>query len=460
MDILLAHGYFLSEDPVETRVMKPYPPLGILSLSAWLKRERFSVEVFDATFESLRSFETTLFEQRPPVVGIYVNMVTKFNAIRMIRMAKNAGAKVLLGGPEPANYAEEFLTEGADVVVVGEGEQTLSELLRYWKNPDAKAMADIPGLVFRNSDGSLTRTTAREKMKSIDDLPVPDRPAIDLHAYMNAWKSKHGYSSISLITMRGCPYTCKWCSHAVYGESYRRRDPALVVDEIEALDKEYSPDYFWFADDVFTIHHGWLNKLAIELKRRDMSINFECITRADRLNDDVIDTLAEMGCHRIWIGAESGSQRILDAMSRGVKAAQVEEMTRASRAAGIEVGTFIMLGYLGEEKSEIEETVRYLKRSQPDTVLTTVSYPIKGTGYYAEAGESKLLPETPFSEWNDRDIDIAGRYSKRFYWYASRRLVNETTVSRLWNNERKDWGALLPAYLKAKIAQAAMLLTA
>ncbi len=455
MDILLTHGYFLDRDPVERRVMKPYPPLGILSLSAWLKREGFSIGVFDSTFRTLDAFREMLERERPLAVGIYVNMVTKFAALEMIGIAKGLGIYVILGGPEPASYAEEFLNEGADVIVIGEGELTLTEILRH-RATGVLSIENINGIVTRRSGGSILRTPPREKIRDLDSLPVPDREAIELHDYMSAWRLAHGYSSVSIISMRGCPYTCKWCSHAVYGESYRRRSPAVVADEIAAIIDTWSPDTLWFADDVFTINHKWLYQLEEELRQRKLTIGFECISRADRLNSDVVAALARMGCRRIWIGAESGSQRILDAMSRGVKASQVEAMTRACRAAGIEVGTFIMLGYGDENKADIEETVRYLRRSQPDIVLTTVSYPIKGTRYYEESNGSLIHPGLPFSQWNDRNIGIRGRYSNRFYWYASRRIVNETAASRLWHSPRKDWRKLVPAFVKAKAAQIGM----
>jgi radical SAM superfamily enzyme YgiQ (UPF0313 family) len=458
VDILLTHGYFLSEDATEQRVMKPYAPLGILSLSSFLKTKGFEVELFDSTFQTLENFQNTVLESKPKVVGIYVNMVTKFNAIRMISIAKNAGVKVVLGGPEPANYLEEYLAEGADAIVIGEGEKTLYELLNIWSGKENAGLESVAGLGFTGPGNALVQTTAREKIKDINELPVPDRAAIDIPKYLDAWKGAHGYSSVSLITMRGCPYTCKWCSHSVYGESYRRRSPRLVADEIESIMNEYNPDRLWFADDVFTIHHRWLFELEEELLARNLSVRFECITRADRLNDDVVITLARMGCTRVWIGAESGSQRILDAMSRGVKIEQVEAMTIACRAAGIEVGTFIMLGYQSEEKQDIEETVQYLRRAQPDIVLTTVSYPIKGTAFYREQNSNMAFPQSPFSSWNDRDIGIEGRYSKTFYWYASRRLVNETNAVRYWKGPSRNWAKFLPAIIKAKVAQAGMLL--
>ena len=183
------------------------------------------------------------------------------------------------------------------------------------------------------------------------------------------------------------PIQCRWCSHQVFGQTHRRRNPLLVVDEVEWLLKTYSPDMVWVSDDVFTIHHGWIRDYAAEMRRRGLHIPFECISRADRLNDEMLDLLAELGCFRVWIGSESGSQRILDAMDRGVKVEQVQQAVALSRERGIESGMFLMWGYEGEEIEDIEATITACQHSQPDIFFTTVSYPIKGTPYYKKVAD-------------------------------------------------------------------------
>jgi radical SAM superfamily enzyme YgiQ (UPF0313 family) len=235
--------------------------------------------------------------------------------------------------------------------------------------------------------------------------------------------------SVSLITARGCPYHCRWCSHEVFGKTHRRRKPASVVDELEWLINRYRPDMAWIADDVFTIHHGWLEQYAAEMKRRGLKLPFECISRADRLNAPVMDTLAELGCFRIWIGSESGSQRVLDAMQRGVTVDQVRAAVALAKSRGIKAGMFLMWGYEGEALDDIEATVEHVKRSDPDVFLTTVSYPIKGTPYFEEVS-SRLVNLTPWAGGSDRDYRIRGRHSRRFYQYADQLLRSEVELSR------------------------------
>jgi radical SAM superfamily enzyme YgiQ (UPF0313 family) len=407
---------------------------------------------------TLPAFEAELARLRPPVVGIYVNMMTKFAAMRMMASARRHGATVIVGGPEPAFYAEEFLRNGADIVVIGEAEITLSELLPVLDRGEG-AMRQVPGILFLDGDGNVVRTAPRMLLPDIDVLPFPDRGKVALTPYLEAWRARHGYASLSLVTMRGCPFTCTWCSHGVYGESYRRRSPRIVADEIEWLLTAHRPEALWFADDVFTINHRWLFELEDEIRRRALKFNYECITRADRMNEDVVRALASTGCRRLWIGSESGSQRILDAMSRRVRIEQVQAMTRLAQHHGIQVGMFIMLGYTGETRRDIEATVKHVKASRPDIVLTTVAYPIKGTRFYQESEDALVLPTLPFGEWNDRMIEISGRYSRRFYWFANRRIINEASVSRLIHGNGKNWASAAGSFLKAKAAQAGMYLT-
>lgn len=457
MDILLAHGYFLSEDAAERRVMKPYPTLGLLYLSAYLKRTGFSVRIFDSTFDTLDSFETLLDKERPSVLGLYCNLMTKFNVLKMITLAKKVGALVVLGGPEPANYAEEYLVRGADVIVLGEGEQALEELLPSLARYRLNKLDDIAGIVFRRDDGAVIRTLPRAQIVDLDSLPDPDREAINLHSYLDTWKKHHGASSISLITARGCPYHCEWCSHAVYGYTHRRRSPHRVVDEVEYLLGRYQPDQLWYADDVFTIKHSWFFEYAAELKRRNIRIPFECISRADRLNEQVIQALADMGCYRLWIGSESGSQSVLDGMRRGVKVEQVQAMTHALKRHGIQTGMFIMLGYEGEDRCDIEATAEHLKRSAPDVFLTTLAYPIKGTPYYQKV-EDRILAAADWDNRSDRQLSVIGRRSRRYYSFANRWLVNTVSLDR----EMKDGGSpvkMVKAAVNVAIGRAGMWMT-
>lgn len=185
----------------------------------------------------------------------------------------------------------------------------------------------------------------------------------------------------------------------------------------------------WFADDVFTIHHGWLAQFGAEMKRRSLRIPFECISRADRLNPQVADLLAELACFRIWIGSESGSQRVLDAMRRGVTVEQVQRAIELCKSRGIETGMFLMWGYEGEELNDIEATIHHVKSSSPDIFLTTVAYPIRGTPYFDDVADRVVSPKK-WVEGSDRDFRVRGRHSRRFYQNADQLLRAEVELQR------------------------------
>ncbi len=256
------------------------------------------------------------------------------------------------------------------------------------------------------------QTAEREKIKDLNDLSIPNRKKINLQLYLDAWKKHHGKNALSVSTMRGCPYTCKWCSRAVYGLSYRRRIPEKVVEELIQIKNDYNPDSLWFVDDVFTISHKWLTTFRDELKKQNIIIPYECITRADRLNEEIIQMLKETGCFRVWIGAESGSQKVIDLMDRRVDVNQVRDMIKLTKKHGIEAGTFIMLGYPGETEEDIEETIHHLKESNPDHFTITVAYPIKGTELYQEI-EALQTAELDWSTSTDRQVDFKRTYSQK-----------------------------------------------
>jgi len=443
MDILLTHGYFLYQDPHEMQIMKPYPPLGILYISSYLKSKGFNVGVFDSTFSDMQSFQNVVREQKPAIVGIYTNMMTKGNVLKIIDFLKNQNIYIVLGGPDPPYYAKQYLEYGADIVVQGEGEWTLEELIPHLAKYGLTGLDAIKGIKWLDDSGKLVENDPRPMIADLSEHPWADREAIDIEAYMRVWKENHGKSSVSVIHARGCPYTCTWCSHSVFGNSHRRRSPEDAAEELLWIKERYNPDLIWYADDVLTINQRWWYTYADELDKRGVRIPFEGISRADRLDEKMVAKLAEMGCFRLWNGSESGSQKILDAMKRKVDKLDVQAKTHLLQKYGIEAGMFIMLGYHSETIDDIVETVEHLKICNPDVFLTTVAYPIKGTPYYAEV-EADILRDGNWAENADRDLTIAGRYSKRFYSYATRWMVNEVAL----NKARKNGGESLPRMAK------------
>jgi len=427
--------------------MKPYVPLGILSISAYLEQKGFDNEIFDSTFSSFDKLCSHLLEHKPNVLGIYTNLMTRINVIRIIKFIRSkkelSGIKIVLGGPEVRQHAKPLLETGADVIVIGEGEETMHQVVWAWSERDAN-LTNVEGIHWKNLNGEIVINPERELLKDINQLPFPNRKKVDLQKYFDAWKGAHGESSVSVSTMRGCPYTCKWCSRAVYGLSYRRRNPELVADEIQELQQNYTFDSIWFVDDVFTINPKWMRDFAKVIADRKIKIRYEIISRSDRLSEEMLDLLVQSGCFRIWIGAESGSQNIIDAMDRRVDVKNVREMIQLTRKKGMEAGTFIMLGYPGETEEDIRETINHLVESNPHHFTITLAYPIRGT----ELFEETKMHHTQAGEWEtttDRDIDFKRTYPRKYYDYAIRYVVN--TVK--WKTAKNDPLAQRMRYLAA-----------
>lgn len=434
MKILLTHAYFLHEDEKELAIMKPYPPLGLQCISAYLEVKGYDNDIFDTTFSSFEDFTQTMLDKQPRVIGIYTNLMTKLNVLRMMNWIKTqaslAHCKIILGGPEVRHHREQFIKHGADAIVFGEGEDSMLELIQQFEYEGPHDLSPITGIAYPLADGSIMVNVDRPLIKDLDLLPLPNRKKIDQQQYFDAWKNKHGYSMITINTMRGCPYACKWCSRAVYGKSYRRRSPENVVDEILDLKANYQFDKIWFVDDVFTINHKWLREFSRLMVAKGAITPYEIISRADRMNDEVLRLLKDSGCFRVWIGAESGSQAILDAMTRMVKVEQVAAMIKQSQAHGIEAGTFIMLGYPGETEKDLKATLDYLIDADPDHYTLTVAYPIKGTPLYEEV-ENVFVEDLPWDNSTDRDIDFKRTYPRKYYDHAIHWIHHEINFNRI-----------------------------
>ena len=436
MKVLLTHGYFLKEDPSELEIMKPYPPLGMLYISAWLEQKGIEHDLFDTTFSDFGELENHIRSFRPDIIGIYTTLMTKLNVLKLISFIrkdqKDSACFIIIGGPDGRHNARNYLEYGADVIIPGEGEIAFEEtVVRIKSKPGQSGIKndnwfssfrEIPGIIFKNNPGEVISTADRKSL-AMEELPFPARHRADIAKYMKAWKDHHGYSSLTINTMRGCPYGCNWCSKNIYGNTYRRRDPKLVVDEIKWIKKVYDPDQLWFTDDVFTISKEWMKKFSEELFNRNLTISYECISRTDCMDDDIINLLRKTGCRKIWIGAESGSQKVLDLMNRKTNIFQTIGIFSKLHENSIPAGTFLMLGYPGETIKDILLTSQFLKKARPDEFTLTMAYPIKGTRFYSDT-ENRFI--TPF-EWEtmtDRDIKFKKPYNRRFYRFAMRYLYN------------------------------------
>ena len=394
---------------------------------------------------------------RPGIVGLYANIITRENVLRLAKIAKANGVEfVLAGGPDASEWCERYFANGVDIIGTNEGEITLEELIPWLQKNGMAGLQEVRGIIFQK-DGRVHRTPPRPAITDLDSLPWPDRDVLHLEEYFNAWKSHHGESSVSLITARGCPFHCAWCSSEVFGHTHRQRSAKNVVDEMLMLKERYKPDIMWISDDVLTINKRWTYEFIREVKARNAQHPYECLSRVDLVDREILSGLRDTGCFRIWYGAESGSQKVLDSMRKGTTVEQVREAARITRELGMQAGFFILLGYPDETTSDIRETINFLKETRPDVVGTSVAFPIKGTEFY-ERVENRIIPNENWSSRNQNKLLFKGKYPRLYYWFAARWLVKEVNVDKMWRMRKRPYLKIAVESAKAVVARAGVAL--
>ncbi len=331
-DVLFTHSYFLKFDPKEYKAMMPYAPLGTLYAASYVRSKGYSVSLFDAMLaQSEHEILPAIRSAKPKFVVIYdddFNYLTKMcltrmrqAAFEMSNIAKQNGCVVIVHGSDAADHVEEYIQHGADYVIFGDAEITLSELLDALSK--SGAVENIKGLAYK-SPGIIHRNPERDVLHQLDQLPFPAWDLVDIELYRNSWKKKHGYFSMNMVTTRGCPFHCNWCAKPIYGQVYNTRSPEHVVEEMKKIKSDFHPDHVWFCDDIFGLKPGWVARFAEVVQQENAVIPFKCLARADLLlKENAVANLARAGCKTVWIGAESGSQKILDAMEKGTTIEQI-----------------------------------------------------------------------------------------------------------------------------------------
>ena len=392
--VLFTHGHLLRFDRKQQAIGKPYPPLATITAAAHLRAGGHQVALFDPMLDDdIRGFQAALGRVAPTLVVIYDDVFNWFTkmclgrmreaALAMTRQARAAGARVIIAGHDAADAPDVYLAAGADYVIVGEGELTLRELAARLDaaRPDAPAKVDdLPGLIWKQL-GMQRKSGPRALLKNLDELPLPAWDLVDVERYRAFWQRRHGYFSLNVVTTRGCPYLCNWCAKPVYGNTYHTRTPENVVAEIRLLRERYAPDHLWFCDDIFGLKARWLLTFAEQISAAGLTTPFLCQTRADLMTEENVAALRRAGCAEAWMGVESGSQAVLDAMDKGITIDQVRAAVTRLRAAGVRVGFFLQFGYPEEGWREIEMTRQLVRELSPDEIGISVSYPLPGTKF-------------------------------------------------------------------------------
>ena len=439
--VLVASAYYYRLDPKQWRAGKPYPPLGTLYAAGLVRSLGFETRVFDAGLaESELAFLRRLEQERPAFVILQedgFNYLTKMcldrmrdAALQMVKLARALGARVVVCSSDATDFPEPYLRAGASLVVRGESEATLAEVLRAWR--DGRPWGDIPG-VARLEDGRVVKSPVRAPITDLDQLPAPAWDLVDLAPYRDLWRRRHGHFSLNIATTRGCPYACNWCAKPLYGKRYTVRSPEQVVDELALLMAQHGAEHFWVTDDLFGLKPGWVQHFADLVQARGLKLRYTIQTRADlvmRSAEDV-QALARSGLDVAWIGAESGSQRILDAMDKGITRAEIDGAVQALKAQGVQPALFLQFGYLGETAEDIRLTQEMVSELRPAQIGISVSYPLPGTVFHDRV-KAQMGPKTHWLHSNDLALMFAGTYSPAFYRHLHAFTLRRFQLMRCW----------------------------
>lgn len=438
MRVLITHNYFLQLDIKQWEAQKPYPPLATLYAASIARNEGHDVIFHDVQFESgPNHFRDVLAEAKADMVILYedgFNYLTKMcltnmrdAAFEMIRMAKETGADVVVSGSDSTDHFKEYLERGADVVIFGEADVAIVDLMAR------KEMATVEGIAYKE-EGEIRNNAKRPVLKELDSLPYPAWDLLKIEPYQEAWK-EHGYFSINIATTRGCPFKCNWCAKPIYGNRYNSHSPAYIVGMMEYMQSQFSFDHIWFCDDIFGLKPGWVQEFSALMQEKGLRVPFKIQSRADLLvKEDTVQALANAGCDEVWIGAESGSQKVLDAMDKGTSLQQIEDATAMMKQHGVKPCFFLQFGYPGEEWEDIEATIEMMDKLEPFDIGVSVSYPLPGTVFYDRV-QSDLKDKANWTDSDELLLMFPGTYSPEFYKvlhrYVHRRFRKESARRRI-----------------------------
>jgi anaerobic magnesium-protoporphyrin IX monomethyl ester cyclase len=422
--ILFSHSYFLRFDPKQWATGQPYAPLGTLYAAALLRTHTHKVCLFDTMFaHNSEEILPYLQKDKPDFFVLYddgFNYLTKMcltnmrhAAFEMIKLARQHGCTVIVSSSDSTDHYEKYLQQGADFILLGEAESSLLELVNKIEKEETD-FSNTPGIAFIQNE-AIVKTTRRPVLKELDTLPLPAWDLIDIRPYRNMWLKHAGYFSMNVATTRGCPFKCNWCAKPIYGNRYNSRSPQNVISELKLLKEKFNFDHIWFCDDIFGLKPGWLQEFADLAEKENLGFKFKIQARADLMvQENYIRDLAKAGCENVWMGAESGSQKILDAMDKGTKLEQIYTATALLKKHNIRPAFFIQFGYPGETKEDIKLTIRMINELLPAEIGVSVSYPLPGTLFY-ERVKADLKEKTNWRDSDELALLFRNTYQPAFY---------------------------------------------
>jgi anaerobic magnesium-protoporphyrin IX monomethyl ester cyclase len=417
--VLLAHSNHLYHDRKQVEKMQPYPPLQTMLAASVLRQAGLDVALCDVTFDDPDAAIQQAFDAARPRLLVVCeddfNFLSKMClgrnrelSFRMAAAAKERGMTAAVHGSDSSDNAARYLDSGFDYVLIGEVEATLLELAQ------GMAPEQISGLAFRDSRNAVRYTPPRALRTELDSLPIPAWDLVDVEQYREHWLDAHGYFSLNLVSSRGCPHKCNWCAKPIWGDAYHVRSPRLVAQDMRFVKERYQPDHIWFSDDIFALSGNWTLEFAAAVEALDAAIPFKMQSRCDLMTRDTVAALRRAGCREVWMGAESGSQKILDAMEKGQRVESIYQSREHLQRHGIRACFFLQFGYPGESWPEIEATIRMVRETRPDDIGVSVSYPLPGTKFH-QLVSAQLGAKSNWTDSADLAMMFRGAYSSEFY---------------------------------------------
>ncbi|KPK36912.1 MAG: hypothetical protein AMK70_00535 [Nitrospira bacterium SG8_35_1] len=398
--------------------------IGLAYLSSYLKREIPDIEIsmIDTTFNPLDDYVSEqLRKLKPDIVGIYMDTLMSEDALRMAKLAKASSAYVVAGGPHASILPQAVINnEYVDAVCVGEGEVSLTELVREYFGK--RRFETIQG-IWHKTGGKAIENPSRHYIEDVDNLPFPDIDIYDVEQYIKNFIQLDSYNpnlrGLSVIVSRGCPFQCSYCQPTlskVLGKKFRIRSPRNVVDELKQLKKKYNVEAIYFQDDTLTVSKKWIIELCELMTRENPGVVWACNTRADVIDFEMLRKMKEAGLVKLKVGIESITDRIRnDIYKKAITVDQINELIQNGRSLGIQVTGFFMLGAPTETEKEIIETIRFASRSDLSEANFSVTVPLPSTVLFQMAKDNRwVLPE------NFRDYD---------YYHAVRPPITDQDVS-------------------------------
>lgn len=435
IETLLIYPYFQS---ARDRSIFRFPPLGLGYIASYLRMNGVSVEIVDCTFmdekEALRRIE----ESEPSVVGIYSMYTMEESSLRLAKMLRKESRLLVAGGPLPTICPDRFLQD-FDVVVVGEGEQTMLEIVKAFRK--GEDFSKINGIAYKKTTTSnhqfsdedeknrITHSPPRQFIPDLDSIPFPARDLFENSRYIAYHKKTFGDATTSLMTSRGCPFNCDFCSKPVFGDTTRVRSPENVVDEIEDV-LSYGYDRIFFQDDCFTIDEQRVGRICEEIVNRGLDLRWRCLSRVDSIEPGILSKMKQAGCERIFFGIESGNDSVLKTMKKQFTTDQARRAVESAASAGIETGAFFILGYPGETDETILDTIRFAASLSLNYASFTMPYPILGTGLYEKVKGSVKAPthKVPHHDFVDHSLNFESSFSETKLKFA---IIKAATQSRI-----------------------------